>query len=204
MSETTKKGKSLRSGYRESGHPKVPAEWYVEDLQASRDLFAAEPLQGTIYDPACGQGNILKSANAAGLFAEGSDIAFRGVDRAQRFDFLSGAATLPMAHHVVSNPPFTVTERFVDMALACYPGKVCMFQRLKWAEGLNEGVRADWFRRTGLSHIWVHGRRVSLAPNGKPLKIKRDGTPQGGSEAFAWFVWRRTPVGHTPTVGWLP
>jgi hypothetical protein len=45
---------------------RADGEWYVEPRWVSDALFRVEDFSGGIWDPACGQGNILEAAVSAG------------------------------------------------------------------------------------------------------------------------------------------
>ena len=55
-----------------------PNDWYVEPEWCSRRLFETEAFGGYVWDPACGGGNIVRSAISLGIEANGSDIVDRG------------------------------------------------------------------------------------------------------------------------------
>lgn len=181
---------------RASGYDRVDNDWYVESPACVDAMLAAERVQGSVWDPAAGGGNIPRRCEAAGLAARGSDIVQRAPGILEH-DFFQDAAQLPWFDHqvsVITNPPFKAAEEFVKRALYLVSGRVIVLQRLAWLESRK---RREFFRQTGLSHVWVHSSRISMPPGGSDVPAK------GGSIAFAWFVWRRQHVGP-PTLGWLP
>src|ERR1700743_3556972 len=83
-------------------------DWYVDPPSASAALFQVERFVGVIWDPACGGGNILTSAEVAGYKHSviGTDIKRRvnSVWFHTERDFLE--ETQAFAQTIVCNPPF--------------------------------------------------------------------------------------------------
>ena len=98
-------------------------DFYVEPAWCSERLFAVERFAGLIWDPAAGSGTIPRTAQAAGSFTFGSDIA----DHASgpRQDFLTAAAPA-VAFSIVTNPPFKLARAFVERALTLDAAKVAI------------------------------------------------------------------------------
>jgi len=167
-----------------SGYAREADDWYVEPSWVVAKLFAVEPFEGLIYDPACGGGTIPKAATAAGYEAYGSDRVDRGYGIAPR-DFMTFNHRVP---NIVSNPPYgDQLFPFVQKALAVTTRKVAIIARLSFLESVE---RASWWPQTPLRRVWVSARRVSMPPGRKPeIKAK------GGSVAYAWFVWEHGYTG---------
>jgi hypothetical protein len=91
-------------------------DFYSEPEWCSARLFAVEPFDGLIWDPAAGLGTIPRAARAAGLSSFASDIADHGCG--ERHDFLTAAAPTTAPFNVVCNPPFKLARQFVEYALA--------------------------------------------------------------------------------------
>ena len=69
-----------------------------------------------------------------------------------------------------------------------------MLLRLAFLESLS---RRDWFKKVPLARIWVSSRRMSMLPGNV------DKPAQGGTVAYAWFVFEHGLSGP-PIVGFLP
>jgi hypothetical protein len=174
-------------------------DFYREPRWAADALFAAEPFREWIWDPACGTGNILKSAEAAGhVFTVGTDIVDRGYAGVEMHDFTHQCAPLcvkpGMAVSIVTNPPFALAETFIERALALADLKVAMLLRLAFLEGWKRHERI--FSKTPLARVLVFRKRLSMLPGEMEVAGK------GGTTAFAWFVWHKDHRGE-PTIGWL-
>ena len=187
----------MKGNARSSGYDRQAENWYQESAGCVDAVIAAEGFDGLVYDPAAGEGNIPRRCAAAGINCIGSDV----IDRGAGFPVLDFLAMLDGAadgyscevSHVLCNPPFDVSQQFVERALDLVPGKVVVLQRLAWLEGQK---RRLFFERTRLSHVWVHSSRISMPPGGQGI------VATGGAVAYAWYVWRRDGSWPT-TLSWL-
>jgi hypothetical protein len=177
-------------------------EWYVEPSDASDALFAVERFVGSIWDCACGQGNVLEAALRAGYDVVGTDLKrrrdryyFRG-----EIDFL--AQEKPLAQNIVVNPPFyrgRGTESFIRHALTLAKGKVAVFADVNF---LASAGRANGLYAERPPHrVWVVTPRVSCPPGEYLLAGNEAG---GGTSDWAWLVWDQTapPAMHSE-LRWL-
>jgi hypothetical protein len=174
---------------RASGYARAANDFYTEPSWIVQALLGVEEFPGVTHDPACGIGTIPKAFHAKGLECGGSDIVDRGFGAVEDFFITSGRVD-----NIVSNPPFSETERFVERALTIAQHKVAILARLAFLEGVKR--RDGFFRRTPLARVWVSSRRVSMPPGGTDIPAK------GGSIPFAWFVFRHGFNGE-PTIGWV-
>jgi hypothetical protein len=160
-----------------------PDDWYVEPFWCSRRLFEEEAFDGGIWDPACGLGRVLFSAEAAGYPVTGSDIICRSGYCDALFDFHT--CERPRARNIVSNPPFRDAEAFVRHALTIADGKVVFLLPLSWLTGK---ARSHFLQGSPLRRVHVLSPRPSMPPG--PV-IEAGVKPGGGTKDFAWFVWER-------------
>jgi hypothetical protein len=168
-------------------------DWYVEPPWCSARLFEEEKFTGAVLDPACGQGTILESAKAAGLWTDARDIVDRGYPGCVVGSFFDTNSVL--ASNIVSNPPFGIAEPFVEHALKLAAGKVAMLPA-NWVQG---DKRSRWLAQTPLRRVWFITPRPSMPPG----QILADGgKPGNGTTDYAWFVWLRGYDG-APEVRWL-
>lgn len=170
-------------------------DWYVEPRWAVDALFDAVEFDGSIWDPACGAGNIVDAyrARAGFLYGHGSDVVFRGCDGAGVRDFLKDPAWVTGAD-IVCNPPFGLAEEFIARALELSRRKVAMLLRWSFAEGgtgksTKQKLRAWCLDEAPLAHVLVFAPRVSMPPGGLGIEAK------GGAVAFGWFVWDKQWAG---------
>lgn len=167
-------------------------DFYIEERWVNERLFDMETFHtGKIYDPACGVGRVLEAAQAAGYSVLGSDI----VDRDCRFqdakaDFLHGVVTTKIPIDIVSNPPFTIADEFLQKALKVTTHKVALLMPATWHLG---DWRARMLRRTPLRRVWCLSPRPSRPPG---LAILDGLVPGGGRSDFAWYIWEHGYDGH--------
>lgn len=166
-------------------------DFYPTHPAATRALLQVETFIGGIWEPACGAGDMSRELKAAGYSVISTDLVDRGYGVAGR-DFLM--EWTPCAPNIVTNPPFKMAEEFVARSLMLTTGKVAMFLRLAFLEGI---ARKAMFESTPLARVWVMSRRVPMQRG----RLQADGDG-GGMMAFAWFVWEHGHEG-APVIGFL-
>ena len=164
---------------------------YVEPEWCSIRLFEEDEFLYSIYDPACGFGNILKSAQSKGLQTLGSDIIHRSDHCMAIRNFLDG--DIFRYDNIVTNPPFNLAYTFAFEALRISNLKVAMIFPVA---RLNA---ARWLEGTPLRRIWLLTPRPSMPPGDV---IARGEKPTGGKVDFCWLVWDKMYNGNTE-IKWL-
>lgn len=178
---------------RASGYERHADEWYVEPPWAVDALIAAErSFIGTVLDPCCGGGNIVRRLEAANVNTYGADIKPRWVRAA--VDTYQGSLAGYAPDSVVSNPPYDQAREFIDCALSHTRDRVCVLLRLAFLESIK---RREWFKTVPLARVWVSSKRMSMPPGGSDVPAK------GGAIAYAWFVFEHGYSG-APIIGFLP
>lgn len=181
-------------------------DWYVEPSWCSERLFATEYFAGTVVDPSCGSGNIVRAGRAARNVPNpihqitkvfGYDIVKRCKEcDSTTEDFL---LTDYETDNIVSNPPFGLCKKpdfaFVRRALDTATKKVALLLPLPWLTGADKGA---WLKTTPLAKVLILTPRPSMPPG--PV-IEAGLNPGGGTEDFAWMVWDHDHKGP-PTLGW--
>jgi hypothetical protein len=170
-------------------------DFYPTPRRGVEALLAVEAFEGSIWEPACGDGaisDVLEEYYPGQVWS--TDLIERGYGLAG-VDFLAPAPAA-CCDHIITNPPFKLAEHFVRLSLIRSRGKVAMLLRLSWLEGSKRRVL---FESTPLARVWVFSSRLSIGRG-----ADRDmGGGGGGMIAFAWFVWDKTHIGP-PVIGWLP
>ena len=179
---------------RGSGYRRADFDYYVEPISATRALLSVERFEGTIYDPACGSGNILAACRQAGFVAYGSDIVDRGSGQPFGVDYLSGPLYEEKPDNIICNPPFGLSLDFAKRALHDAKHKVAFIQRLCWLEGQK---RAAFMETSPLARVYVFRNRICMPPG-----EKKDLPAKGGFIAYAWFIWEHGHRGPA-TVHWV-
>lgn len=174
------------------------ADHYVEPEWVSARFFEMRNLTGTLLDPACGFGRIVRAANAAGLYAMGSDIEPRwqldpAHDPEDEFryaiaDFLDGpwppkARLWNTPDIIMSNPPFAHAQRFYDAAIARAGKRVVLLLPIARLCGIKTSA---WLEKTPLRFVYPLGPRPSMPPGDYILAGKK---PANGHTDYAWYEW---------------
>lgn len=176
-----------------------PDDWYVEPFECSMALFDLEEFQGSVWDPSCGLGRILDSAEKAGHTVIGSDIVTRGSYCDFEKDFLSISEGEVEFDNIVSNPPFNLAEKFVRHGLELLPhgGKMAMILPMVWLSGFS--TKRDWLPYSPLRKYFAISPRPSMPPGA----VIQAGVKAGnGTKDFAWFIWEKGYCGQ-PSVGFM-
>ena len=162
-------------------------DYYDTPAVAVHALIRVERLPIRIWEPACGTGNIVNVLRALGHEVVATDLNPRGCpDSLDRIDFLLPCRVDTDA--IVTNPPFSLAEKFVVTALERAP-LVIMLLRLAFYES---------HRR---SHILDNGKLARIHAFAKRLPMMHragwEGRKANSGMAFAWFVWNCAHVGPT-------
>jgi hypothetical protein len=154
-------------------------------------LLQAELLPQRIWEPACGTGNIVKILRLAGHDVVATDLNWRGCPESESgIDFLlshwTRSSAIPPYGAIITNPPFSLAQQFVEMALERTP-KVIMLLRLAFLESER---RSHILENCGLARIHVFAKRLPMMH-----RAGWEGRKANSGMAFAWFVWDRAHKG---------
>ena len=124
---------------------RIPNEFYPTPPEATRALLSVERFEGSIWEPACGEGAIAKELIAAGHTVVSTDLIEYGFG-IPRVDFLKEIR--PRARHIVTNPPYGsgLADAFIEQSLhfaAETGGTVAMLLNLA---SLAHRTRTRWWR----------------------------------------------------------
>lgn len=165
-------------------------DWYPTPPEATLALLSREKFTGSIWEPACGDGAICRVLEQSGYSdVIASDLVNRGYGETPH-DFLESSWK---ADNIITNPPFSLAQKFVEKSLAQTTGKVAMLCKLVFLEGQK---RKSFFESTPLARVHVFSKRINFYREGQRGKL---GTSM---MCFAWFVWEHGYEGQ-PTISWL-
>jgi hypothetical protein len=178
-------------------HPNRAAmDFYPTPPEATRALLSVEAFDGTIWEPACGNGAMSAVLQTAGYEVVSTDLVDRGFGT-PGIDFLK--QTVPRAKHIVTNPPYGrgLADRFIQHALnltAMTEGSVVMLLDLL---SLCHPLRTDFFIEQPPAAIYGLDELLCL-PNGQ----RNDAMAANPWRRYCWMVWK---TGHTgrPSFWWL-
>lgn len=171
---------------------------------ATTALLEREKFSGSILEPACGQGHIIKAIRERDPAADvrGTDIVWRedifGLGCLEGgIDFLGPNFRRGEYKNIITNPPFSLAQEFIEKALGVASEKVAIFCKIQLLEGRS---RKEMFESTRLKAMYVFSGRVSPLRDGRELDEK--GRPWASTMCFAWFVWDKRYSGD-PIIKWI-
>jgi hypothetical protein len=170
---------------------------YDTDPVAVAALLKCERLPQRIWEPAAGKGNIVIPLRRAGFYVLATDLNERGCPNCiNGVDFLLPTPAAYNAEAIVTNPPFSLDEEFVSLALERAP-LVFMLLRFNFYEAgtgrsKNAKIRKRLLEDGTLARIHVFANRL-------PMMHREGWTGNKASSGlcFAWFVWDRNNIGET-------
>lgn len=177
----------------ENSHRWVREEYehYVEPEWCSQRLFAVEKFDGTIQDPFCGFGRIVKAGRDLGLSIFGTDIVNHGFgDLSSLQDFMRQTTHVA---NIVGNPPFDRFREFAEQGLRVAQRKVALIWLVRTLPA------ARWLDQTPLARVLFLTPRPSMPPG---HVITAGGKPSGGKQDFCWLIWDHAHSGAA-RIGWL-
>lgn len=158
-------------------------DYYPTPVEAVRALMRVETLPRVIWEPACGDGAIVKPLREAGHVVVASDLVDRGCPEALAgVDFLRRLPGKPIVGGIVTNPPFRHAREFVARSLE-YAPYVAMLLRIQFLEGIG---RKEWLEESGLARVHVSSRRLPMMH-----RDGWDGPKSTSAVCHAWYVWTR-------------
>lgn len=165
-----------------AGDNRQPLDSYPTPTHAIRSLLRREQFPGLTWEPAEGDGRIVRLMRERGYDVVGSDIQ-SGVD------FL---ATRRIVSNIVTNPPWgSLALPFITHAKRCARRKIALLLQLSFLHGVE---RYEMFQDTGfpLKAVYIFSRRLQFdaAVASNPML------------QHAWFVWDKAHVGE-PLIRWI-
>lgn len=166
-------------------------DFYATQPEAVEMLCDMEQFSEKVWEPCCGQGHISKVLESRGYDVRSTDLCDRGYGEGG-VDFLS-VNEVGIDSDIVTNPPYSHAQQFVEKALGCVADghKVVMFLKLTFAEGK---ARKSLFERFPPKTVYVSSSRLECGKNGE--------FGAGSAVAYAWWVWQKGYVGET-TMRWF-
>lgn len=173
---------------------RLPNEFYPTPPEATRALLSVETFEGSIWEPACGEGAIAKELSAAGNTVVATDLAKYGFG-IPGVDFLK--ETLPRARHIVTNPPYGygLADAFIEQALRfahTTRGTVAMLLNLS---SLSHRRRTSWWKEKPPARLYAIDDIVCW-----PDHIYGPAPEYFTRHRYVWAVW--TPNHRGPSAFW--
>jgi hypothetical protein len=165
-------------------------DFYPTPEWATHALIGNETFDGRIWEPACGDGTMVRVLRDTGRPIDATDLFDRGYGEVG-IDFLKSDRKV---ENIVTNPPYNSAEGFVEAGLRQASRKLCLLLRLAFLEGANR--QRTIFSKTPPARVWVFSERITFYPAGAIQK-------GSGTTAYAWFVWDKQAEKRTE-LKWLP
>ena len=181
-------------------------DFYPTPPEAVRALLRVESFDGSIWEPACGDGAIAKELERHGHQVHSTDLIDRGYGEGGN-DFLSPitvariAIENPQLKHIITNPPYSyllgIADKFVGQALKFsrpHGGKVAMLLNLG---SLAHQTRTAKWRNDPPAKVHIMDQLICW-PNGNRRNVGRYIT----EHRYCWVVWSPDRCGATQLT-WL-
>ncbi len=152
---------------------------YFTPIEATLSLLAIEPLPKVLWEPACGNGAIVKPLRRAGHTVFAADIHQYDDFDCEIVDYFKAS---PYAHAkgIVTNPPFRLAIDFAKKALSEVP-YLALLLRTNFLESQD---RLSFFRQYPFSRIWISSRRLP-----QMHRYGWTGPEAPSNICYAWFIW---------------
>lgn len=148
-----------------------------------------------IWEPACGDGWISTVFKHHGYYIVSSDLRNDVGYGAGGIDFLK--AKVPIAN-IVTNPPYSQLEAFIEQGIALARRKFCILVRLATLASARRWKRI--YSKLPPTRIHVFSERITMYPYGIITGGK-------GTTEYAWFVWSKQHhkygEPHSTRVDWI-
>lgn len=167
------------------------ADFYETPYSLTRQLLKHENLVGSILEPACGDGAIVKilkewfPTESYGYFVDWYDLPT---------DFLKDTHIWDT---IITNPPFSLAKEFILKAKTLAARKIIFLLPLSYLHGKARYDLIWCDKEFPLARVWVFTRYPMLGD-----KLREDGKYRTGMMVYAWFVWDKKHKGH-PEIRWI-
>lgn len=177
-------------------------DFYATPEWATEAILKEIWLDGSILEPAAGQGHIAKVLKET--YPQSEIVCTDLIQREEKFGIpITGG--IDFLHHdygrkfdnVITNPPFTLAQEFIEKALSIANDRVVIFAKIQFLEGEK---RKSLFDNKALKYVYVFRKRVTPLPNGSAFD--ENGKPWASTMCFAWFVFEKGNR-NEPVIRWL-
>ena len=170
-----------------ANHARQSEDYYATEPKAIELLCELEQFSHDIWEPACGEGHMVKVLQSKGYNVRASDLIDRG--GCEIYDFLD-MSNMEWNGDIITNPPYRYAKEFVEKAMSIIPKghKVAMFLKLTFLEGK---ARKEMFRVIPPKIVYVSSSRLKCAMNGDFENMT------GGALTFCWYIWEKGYKGDT-------
>lgn len=165
-------------------------DFYPTPAWATRALLDNEKFEGTIWEPACGNGAMSNVLIQAGYRVDSSDMYDRGFGSIHDF---TKTDLHNSVENIITNPPYNSAEEFVHIGSIIVKNKLALLLRLAFLESASR--YRTIYSHNPPSRVWIFSERITFYPANAEIK-------GSGTTAYAWFVWDKQATGCE--LKWLP
>jgi hypothetical protein len=169
-------------------------DFYPTPDNATIALLEKEIFEGSIYEPACGDGAISKILKTTYPTQKvySTDLIDRDYGDKTGIDFITYDFKGHKFDNVITNPPYSLAKEFIEKSLQITNKKVAMLLKLVALESAN---RYEMWRNSPLETVYVFSKRLKIYKNGVIGK-------NSGLICFAWFIFNHNYKGK-PNIDWI-
>lgn len=173
---------------------RIPNEFYPTPPEATRALLSVETFDGSIWEPACGEGAIASVLTEARHKVVATDLVAYGYGL-PHVDFLK--ETRPRAKHIVTNPPYGsgLADAFITRSLAFAAETRGMVAMLLNLASLAHRTRSAWWRKHPPARLYAIDDIVCW-----PSDRYGPAPEHFTKHRYVWAVW--TPDHEGPSAFW--
>jgi len=157
-------------------------DFYESPACAVHSIMCQGILTYRIWEPAAGNGAIVRILRDAGHVVFASDIIHRDFELDAEIDFLKATTAPPRTEMILTNPPYSYATEFVEHALDLCP-RVLMLLRLSFLESRR---RAPLFKSGSLVTLYPFIERLPMLH-----RHGWTGPRASNSVAYGWYYFDR-------------
>ncbi len=182
---------------------RVENDFYATNPKAVKMLLDEYAFNGERWlEPCVGQGHISKTISEIynnDVIIDGIDLVDRGFPDTIVADFLTYESDNKY-DVVISNPPFSLAQEFIEKGLSLLKdkGQMAMFLKIQFLEA---GKRKEFFEKYPPKYIYVFRDRMATWNNGNEINPET-GKKWATTMCHAWFIWEKGSKTE-PIVRWL-
>lgn len=133
-----------------------------------------------LWEPACGDGAIVRPLVEAGHTVCASDIIDHGFAGELWIEDYLDSEVPPGVEGIVTNPPYRLARQFAEKAIS-EVDYAAFLLRLNFLESVS---RLAFFRKNPPARVWVSSRRLPMMH-----RLGWDGPRASSNTCHAWFIW---------------
>lgn len=164
-------------------------DYYDTPEKITEALFKREKFNGVVYEPACGEGEMVKIITKYNQCISSDIRNDENIFGLKNIDFLQQNISM---ENIVTNPPYNNATEFLIHGLKYFEKKMAFLCRLNFLESKK---RYNIFKNSPLKTVYIFSKRQTLSPKGS-------GIEKGGMIVYAWFIWEKNYRGK-PIIEWI-